>query len=428
MDASYVATIRNDGGVTFDAIPLPGRVDSFTTVELADLDGDGDDEVILGRDENVDRGANSVIAEWNGTGFDLTELPRNNAFGPNHPMINLDTNVLDINGDGRKDIVFLQTSADTLYSGMTVQFLIQKSDGSFQDKTATYMNAIDMDFPNTAFDRWASDVQFADLDQDGDLDFVIQFAFPEGHRVFLQDDTGTFKFSQNDIGGSNESLTLVDYDFDGVDEIAAISPGFVVIYDNEELPRDLIYKGDAGLNIFVGTDADEVFQGFGARDTVEAGGGNDMIKGGDGNDKLFGEGGDDVIDGGADRDRILGGAGDDRIRGGDDKDRLIGNAGDDVLNGGGARDKISGGGDNDVIKGAEGSDLLLGGGGNDRLEGGTGADKLNGGRGNDKLKGGADADTFSFSQNGGDEGVSETLCMRLSPCGFDGSFIEPFWV
>ena len=25
-------------------------------------------------------------------------------------------------------------------------------------------------------------------------------------------------------------------------------------------------------------------------------------------------------------------------------------------------------------------------------------------------------------------GVSETLCMRLSPCGLDGSFIEPFWV
>ena len=25
-------------------------------------------------------------------------------------------------------------------------------------------------------------------------------------------------------------------------------------------------------------------------------------------------------------------------------------------------------------------------------------------------------------------GVSETLCMSFSPCGFDGSFIEPFWV
>ena len=26
------------------------------------------------------------------------------------------------------------------------------------------------------------------------------------------------------------------------------------------------------------------------------------------------------------------------------------------------------------------------------------------------------------------KGVSETLCMRFSPCGLDGSFIEPFWV
>ena len=26
------------------------------------------------------------------------------------------------------------------------------------------------------------------------------------------------------------------------------------------------------------------------------------------------------------------------------------------------------------------------------------------------------------------EGVSETLCMRLSPCDFDGSFVEPLWV
>ena len=26
------------------------------------------------------------------------------------------------------------------------------------------------------------------------------------------------------------------------------------------------------------------------------------------------------------------------------------------------------------------------------------------------------------------KGVSETLCMRLSPCSFGGSLIEPFWV
>ena len=25
-------------------------------------------------------------------------------------------------------------------------------------------------------------------------------------------------------------------------------------------------------------------------------------------------------------------------------------------------------------------------------------------------------------------GVSETLCMRASPCKFGGSFVEPFWI
>jgi len=33
-----------------------------------------------------------------------------------------------------------------------------------------------------------------------------------------------------------------------------------------------------------------------------------------------------------------------------------------------------------------------------------------------------------FPDLGPEVGVSETLCMRLSPCGFDGSFIEPFGV
>ncbi len=33
-----------------------------------------------------------------------------------------------------------------------------------------------------------------------------------------------------------------------------------------------------------------------------------------------------------------------------------------------------------------------------------------------------------YTENGMPRGVSETLCMRLSPCSFDGSLIEPFWV
>ena len=35
---------------------------------------------------------------------------------------------------------------------------------------------------------------------------------------------------------------------------------------------------------------------------------------------------------------------------------------------------------------------------------------------------------FASTRIPAQEGVSETLCMRLSPCEFDGSFVEPFWV
>ncbi|MFT6118073.1 MAG: large conductance mechanosensitive channel [Yoonia sp.] len=33
-----------------------------------------------------------------------------------------------------------------------------------------------------------------------------------------------------------------------------------------------------------------------------------------------------------------------------------------------------------------------------------------------------------FAGLSGSVGVSETLCMRLSPCEFDGSLVEPFWI
>ena len=42
---------------------------------------------------------------------------------------------------------------------------------------------------------------------------------------------------------------------------------------------------------------------------------------------------------------------------------------------------------------------------------------------------GDDGRAIHFDPGGhGVLGVSETLCKRVSPCGFDGSFVEPFWI
>ena len=46
---------------------------------------------------------------------------------------------------------------------------------------------------------------------------------------------------------------------------------------------------------------------------------------------------------------------------------------------------------------------------------------------NELLSGVENANDF-LGDKGLMKGVSETLCMRLSPCRFDGSFVEPFWV
>ena len=40
----------------------------------------------------------------------------------------------------------------------------------------------------------------------------------------------------------------------------------------------------------------------------------------------------------------------------------------------------------------------------------------------------SDDDLIVFSDDTKNQGVSETLCMRVSPCEFGGSFVEPFWV
>ncbi|MBY0362246.1 MAG: cadherin domain-containing protein [Phreatobacter sp.] len=60
-------------------------------------------------------------------------------------------------------------------------------------------------------------------------------------------------------------------------------------------------------------------------------------------------------------------------------------------------DTLDGGNGNDTIYGGEQRDSLIGGAGNDRLFGGGGNDTINGGSGSDVLSGGAGNDTFLFA-------------------------------
>jgi len=136
-------------------------------------------------------------------------------------------------------------------------------------------------------------------------------------------------------------------------------------------------------------------------------GGHDVISGEDGHDEIFGGAGRDIIYGNKGNDTLSGDSGRDQLFGGSGRDLIYGGAGADTLEGGNNNDELYGQWGTDTITGGNGHDTLNGGSGNDTLSGGSGFDSLNGGTGNDILTGESGEDTFVFSNEFGNDRVTD---------------------
>lgn len=86
-------------------------------------------------------------------------------------------------------------------------------------------------------------------------------------------------------------------------------------------------------------------------------------------------------------------------------DTIVSIGGNDTLDGGPGADSLNGGSGNDSIDGGDGNDTVVGGGGDDTLGGGPGDDSLNGGTGRDSIEGGDGNDTIDGSF-GADQALS----------------------
>ncbi len=82
-------------------------------------------------------------------------------------------------------------------------------------------------------------------------------------------------------------------------------------------------------------------------------------------------------------DVVTGNAAANSLEGRNGNDKLHGLAGNDTVNGNAGADTLSGGDGDDILNGGEGNDILNGGAGDDTLDGGSGADTLDGGPGSD---------------------------------------------
>ncbi|MFZ5685346.1 MAG: FG-GAP-like repeat-containing protein [Pseudomonadota bacterium] len=375
------------GGFTKSDAGLPASVlggANHWAEAFVDVDGDGDKDLFLGSSTNS--GSSLLINNGAGVFTDSGRaLPRGVA---NADAV--DIQALDLNGDGRQDLIANYSVPNGANIDRQIQVLVNDGQGGFVDETTARLPA------SMLTGTWVRRIHLADINGDGATDLVLS-----DHSTtpfYLNDGFGRFIQMPNLLpGNENDQITPGDFNGDGRLDFIAWRGKWS---GQEQMRVDL--GVDPGTNL-AGTAAAEGFMGDSSAETIMAGDGADTIAGGAGNDFLRGEGGNDVIVGGPGFDDTHGNAGDDTIYGGAGPDWVVGGQGNDLLYAGEDTwdNVVYGNLGNDTCHGGGGIDWVRGGQGDDVLYGGAGDDFVAGDRGNDTLTGGAGADLFhSFAETG----------------------------
>ncbi|MDQ0464115.1 Ca2+-binding RTX toxin-like protein [Caulobacter ginsengisoli] len=357
-------TARTGVDNPFDTI-VPAA--DFASPTFADLDNDGDLDLVLG-------GIDGQFGYAENVGSDTTpnfvqRTGADNPFDGIVPQIsqaNRSTPVLfDVDGDGDFDLI---SGAD--YG--QIRYLLNI--GTAANPDFVEVTGTDNPFRNIGVD-FNSAPTVGDLDGDGDLDLLVGDMFSAVTRYTL---------------GHTRTITI--------NVTAEADP--------------IVLSGDSG---------DNILDGAGLNDTLSAGDGNDTLNGAAGADAMSGGTGDDtyyvdnagdttVENGGEGYDTvhttiswtlvanteqlILDGSGNINGTGNSAANAMTGNSGANSLDGGDGNDTINAGGGTDSLTGGNGVDLLYGEGGTDTLDGGANGDVLDGGTGADAMSGGAGDDCY----------------------------------
>lgn len=192
---------------------LPQVRDDTQDIALADLDGDGDLDMIVANERPPSR---LLLNDGRGRFSDASQR-----LDLTVPMETREAHIFDANGDGRRDILLLNLTSNAGAWEKDPQARLLVNDGRrFIDETADRL-------PANRFSSWGGEV--VDFDHDGDPDLLVGAIGVPGFkpmqvRAWQNDGTGRFRDATAtampaETSGRAWSMTVGDVDRDGVDDI-----------------------------------------------------------------------------------------------------------------------------------------------------------------------------------------------------------------
>ncbi|MEX1028303.1 MAG: FG-GAP-like repeat-containing protein, partial [Candidatus Paceibacterota bacterium] len=198
-DATVVEFIRDQYSI------LPESINVLSTPSVMDLNGDGIPEIVYTTYGGQNR--DNALRAVSGNGEELWSVTQADGFRANWAG---QTAIGDIDGDGRPDIIAIETTGGFGHNNDAPRLVAFESDGSFKWRSADIWGGAGSGAP-----------AIADLDSDGTVEIII------GGTV-LNGRDGTIRWEGRDAGGTGRgsagfgglSITA-DIDLDGQQEVLA---------------------------------------------------------------------------------------------------------------------------------------------------------------------------------------------------------------
>jgi len=227
--APYFLMGEGDGTFTQKTTGLPPSLqlilrarmrESFLSCKLVDVDRDGYPDLVLGADGAEFRNTVDNVVLFNDSTGDFSRRPRY-VLPPPPLRLALDIVPVDVNRDGRTDLVMLTTSAS--YTGSGVQVLIDQGNGTFADETITRLGTSSL-VPGGSYCGF---LRLGDFNGDGWADFYCNNG-PETvpNRYWMSNGDGSWSPVAPGVlpPGSGLAIHAVDFNGDGRPDLLSIYP------------------------------------------------------------------------------------------------------------------------------------------------------------------------------------------------------------